>query len=100
MEFSPSRIRFGRPLLIRDGDNQVTESVAKRVYAHASKGQLTVTLGGDHSLVRFQISLFRSTWISTKHIRWYHAQAMGTVSGTFKAYPEACLIWVDAHAVS
>lgn len=24
---------------------------------------------------------------------------MGTVSGTFKAYPEACLIWIDAHAV-
>lgn len=24
---------------------------------------------------------------------------MGTVSGTFKAYPDACLIWIDAHAV-
>jgi len=45
------------------------------VYEHARKGELTVTLGGDHSL------------------------AMGTVSGTFKAFPEAALIWVDAHAV-
>lgn len=24
---------------------------------------------------------------------------MGTVSGTFKQYPEAALIWIDAHAV-
>ena len=24
---------------------------------------------------------------------------MATVSGTFKAYPDACLIWIDAHAV-
>jgi hypothetical protein len=54
---------------------QVTKELAERVYAHASKGQLTVTLGGDHSL------------------------AMGTVSGTFRAYPHAGLVWVDAHAV-
>lgn len=27
-------------------------------------------------------------------------QAMGTVTGTFKAHPDAALIWVDAHAVS
>lgn len=25
---------------------------------------------------------------------------MGTVTGTFKAHPDAALIWVDAHAVS
>jgi hypothetical protein len=25
---------------------------------------------------------------------------MGTVSGVFDAYPDACLIWIDAHAVS
>uniref|UniRef100_A0A2R2JFW7 Arginase n=2 Tax=Glaciozyma antarctica TaxID=105987 RepID=ARGI_GLAA1 len=62
--------RLKQPRLV----SRVTKDVADRVYAHASKGQLTVTLGGDHSL------------------------AMGTVSGTFKAYPEACLIWVDAHA--
>ncbi|GJN90170.1 hypothetical protein Rhopal_003169-T1 [Rhodotorula paludigena] len=54
--------------------SNVNKEVAERVYSHASKGQLTVTLGGDHSL------------------------AMGTVSGTFKAYPDAALIWVDAHA--
>ncbi|ORY65652.1 hypothetical protein BCR35DRAFT_308594 [Leucosporidium creatinivorum] len=54
--------------------SKVTKELAERVYAHSSKGQLTVTLGGDHSL------------------------AMGTVSGTFKQYPEAALIWIDAHA--
>jgi len=41
---------------------------------HAKKGELPVTLGGDHSL------------------------AMGTISGTLEAYPDACVIWVDAHA--
>ena len=51
------------------------KEVSERVYEHAKKGELTVTLGGDHSL------------------------AMGTVSGTFRAFPEAALIWVDAHAV-
>lgn len=30
---------------------QVNKEVAERVYAHSSKGELTVTLGGDHSLV-------------------------------------------------
>ncbi|POY75250.1 putative Arginase [Rhodotorula taiwanensis] len=54
--------------------SQVNKEVAERVYAHSSKGELTVTLGGDHSL------------------------AMATVSGTFKAHPDAALIWVDAHA--
>lgn len=25
-------------------------------------------------------------------------QAMGTISGTLDRYPEACVVWVDAHA--
>jgi arginase len=29
-----------------------------------------------------------------------HSVALATVSGVFGAYPNACLIWVDAHAVS
>ncbi|SCV74934.1 BQ2448_7963 [Microbotryum intermedium] len=57
--------------------SQVTKELADKVFAHASQGHLTVTLGGDHSLARF---------------------AMGTVSGTFRAYPDAALIWIDAHA--
>lgn len=54
--------------------SRVNESVAKAVGDHGSKGELPVTLGGDHSL------------------------AIGTVSGTLKNYPDACLIWIDAHA--
>ncbi|KAG2157528.1 Ureohydrolase [Suillus clintonianus] len=53
---------------------QVCESVASAVQAHAEMGQLPVTLGGDHSL------------------------AMGTISGTLRAYDQACVIWIDAHA--
>ncbi|KAG6898270.1 hypothetical protein C0992_000715 [Termitomyces sp. T32_za158] len=46
--------------------SRVAEAVAKAVGEHARNGELTVTLGGDHSLV--------------------------------VAHPEACLIWIDAHA--
>ena len=54
----------------------VTKKVADQVSTAAKAGDFVVTLGGDHSL------------------------AMGTVSGVFDAYPDACLIWIDAHAVS
>lgn len=52
----------------------VCEHVASVVCEHVKQGHLPVTLGGDHSL------------------------AMGTISGTLASYPEACVIWVDAHA--
>ncbi|EIW68433.1 arginase [Tremella mesenterica] len=52
----------------------VCEKVSKEVGEIAGKGWLPLTLGGDHSL------------------------AMGTVSGTKSKYPDACLIWIDAHA--
>ncbi|KAJ3761226.1 Ureohydrolase [Lentinula raphanica] len=54
--------------------SRVCEEVAKVVSGHAKNGELPVTLGGDHSL------------------------AMGTISGTLDAHPEAGVIWVDAHA--
>ncbi|KAG6331153.1 hypothetical protein ID866_7934 [Astraeus odoratus] len=54
--------------------SRVCESVAKAVGEHVRNGQLAVTLGGDHSL------------------------AMGTISGTLDSYPDACVVWVDAHA--
>ncbi|KAF4576626.1 Arginase [Pleurotus pulmonarius] len=54
--------------------SSVTESVAQAVGSHCAKGELPVTLGGDHSL------------------------AMGTISGTLTTYPDAGVIWVDAHA--
>jgi len=54
--------------------SRVCEAVANVVGDHAKRGQLPLTLGGDHSL------------------------AMGTISGTLSHYPDACVIWVDAHA--
>ncbi|KAI0064721.1 arginase [Artomyces pyxidatus] len=54
--------------------SKVTEAVATVVGGHAKKGHLPLTIGGDHSL------------------------AMGTVAGTLSKYPDACVIWVDAHA--
>uniref|UniRef100_A0A0W0FPE5 Arginase n=1 Tax=Moniliophthora roreri TaxID=221103 RepID=A0A0W0FPE5_MONRR len=54
--------------------SRVCRSVANVIGEHAQKGELPVTLGGDHSL------------------------AMGTISGTLDTYPDACIVWVDAHA--
>jgi len=54
--------------------SRVCKSVAQVVGEHAKKGELPLTLGGDHSL------------------------AMGTISGTLEAHPNACIIWIDAHA--
>ncbi|PSR83035.1 hypothetical protein PHLCEN_2v5839 [Hermanssonia centrifuga] len=54
--------------------SQVCHAVAQTVSGHAKRGKLPLTLGGDHSL------------------------AMGTISGTLEQYPDACVVWVDAHA--
>ncbi|CAG8674723.1 2602_t:CDS:2, partial [Scutellospora calospora] len=54
--------------------SRVSEAVSEAVESHLKQGRLALTLGGDHSL------------------------ALGTVSGTFSVYPDACLIWIDAHA--
>ncbi|QRW02176.1 agmatinase [Ceratobasidium sp. AG-Ba] len=59
-----------RPRLV----SRVTQAVAEAVGAHAKRGELPLTLGGDHSL------------------------AMGTISGVLSAHPDACVVWVDAHA--
>jgi len=53
--------------------SRVTKAVANVVGEHAKSGVLPVTLGGDHSL------------------------ALGTISGTLEAFPNACIVWVDAH---
>jgi len=59
-----------RPRLV----SNVTKAVAETVGAHVRAGQLPLTIGGDHSL------------------------ALGTISGTLSQYPDACVIWIDAHA--
>ncbi|KAK1927336.1 putative arginase [Papiliotrema laurentii] len=52
----------------------VCEKVAEKVGGIAEKGWLPLTLGGDHSL------------------------GLGTVAGTKSRFPDAKVIWVDAHA--
>ncbi|GAA5798424.1 arginase [Helicostylum pulchrum] len=52
----------------------VTEHVSKQIYNAAKEGKFVLTLGGDHSV------------------------GLATVTGVLRAYPNACLIWVDAHA--
>ncbi|KAF8329973.1 arginase [Cantharellus anzutake] len=59
-----------RPRLV----SSVAEAISKTVSGHAKAGQLPLTIGGDHSL------------------------ALGTISGTLSKYPDACVIWIDAHA--
>ncbi|KAI7858553.1 arginase [Circinella umbellata] len=52
----------------------VTKTISEQVRSSAIDGKFVLTLGGDHSL------------------------GLASVSGVFAAYPEACLIWVDAHS--
>ncbi|KAI9490940.1 arginase [Zychaea mexicana] len=52
----------------------VTQNVAQQIHERAKQGKFVLTLGGDHSV------------------------ALATVSGVFGSYPDACLVWVDAHA--
>jgi len=54
--------------------SRISKFVANVVGGHIANGELPVTLGGDHSL------------------------AMGTISGTLSKHPDACVIWIDAHA--
>lgn len=78
-ELSPSRIPkeedpdiwlLKNPRLVSDTNRELANLIGTR----ATLGELVVTIGGDHSL------------------------AIGTLSGTLAAYPDACVIWVDAHA--
>jgi len=54
--------------------SKVCQEVSKVVEGHVNQGHIPLTLGGDHSL------------------------ALATVTGTFSKYPDACLLWIDAHA--
>lgn len=53
---------------------EATKLIYKSCKKSAEEGKLTVTLGGDHSI------------------------AIGTVAGSFAKYPDAGLLWIDAHA--
>ncbi|RKP06055.1 arginase [Thamnocephalis sphaerospora] len=53
----------------------VNQVLAEEVRAHCAKGELSLTVGGDHSL------------------------AIGSISGSIAVYGEdLCVVWVDAHA--
>ncbi|KAI9011748.1 Ureohydrolase [Hyaloraphidium curvatum] len=54
--------------------SRVAEDVHRRVYEQCQKGNVAVTLGGDHSL------------------------ALGTVSGSAAHYQDLVVVWIDAHA--
>jgi len=69
-EVDPPIGKLKNPRLV----SKVTEAVARVVGDYATRGLLSLTLGGDHSL------------------------AMGTIAGTLSGHPDACVIWVDAHA--
>ncbi|SCV05729.1 LANO_0H13894g1_1 [Lachancea nothofagi CBS 11611] len=59
-----------RPQLV----GEATEKIYHAVKDVISRGEMPVTLGGDHSI------------------------AMGSVAGVFSQHPDACLLWIDAHA--
>jgi arginase len=55
----------------------VNKALADEVRQHCERGELALTLGGDHSL------------------------AVGTISGSTLVYgDDLCVIWIDAHAVN
>lgn len=54
--------------------SSVTKKLSEVCGRSAATGGLTLTIGGDHSL------------------------AIGTIVGLMKQYPEACVLWIDAHA--
>ncbi|ODQ57534.1 hypothetical protein WICANDRAFT_85681 [Wickerhamomyces anomalus NRRL Y-366-8] len=59
-----------RPKIVGEACEQIYKSVKEAAFNNT----LPITLGGDHSI------------------------AMGTVAGTFAKYPDAGLLWIDAHA--
>ncbi len=54
--------------------SEACQKISNAVSNSCANGELPVTIGGDHSI------------------------AIGTVSGVQKVYPDACLLWIDAHA--
>ena len=54
--------------------SSATEKIYRAVASVAEDNKFPLTIGGDHSI------------------------AIGTLSGVVKAHPDACVIWIDAHA--
>ncbi|CAN6596123.1 hypothetical protein TRVA0_001S02278 [Trichomonascus vanleenenianus] len=62
--------KMKRPRYVAESTKKVYEAVREAALAKT----LPLTIGGDHSI------------------------AIGTVAGVQAAYPDACLLWIDAHA--
>ncbi len=92
--------------------SRVCKSVAEVVGDHAKKGQLPLTLGGDHSLVggpQFFLGVthcwYRRPWAPSPEL-WSTFRsrpsccnfARPVMLTCRRKYPDACVIWVDAHA--
>lgn len=70
----------------------VCERLAGVVGEHAKRGELPVTVGGDHSLVsRGCIIGSGSKRAYCKECMW---QALGSITGTMSKHPDACVLWV------
>ncbi|RKP25724.1 arginase [Syncephalis pseudoplumigaleata] len=70
-EFDPDVGRIKEPRFV----GAVNKALAEEVRQHCARGELALTLGGDHSL------------------------AVGTISGSTSVYgDELCVVWVDAHS--
>lgn len=54
--------------------SSTTKIVYEKVKKAAAEGKFPLTIGGDHSI------------------------AIGTIAGVQAKYPDACVIWIDAHA--
>ncbi|KAI8092471.1 arginase [Halteromyces radiatus] len=67
----PVVMNLKNPKYVSAATHRLSQQIYERARLH---DQFILTLGGDHSI------------------------ALGSVSGIFQAYPDACLIWVDAHA--
>ncbi|KAK9450153.1 uncharacterized protein V1518DRAFT_194388 [Limtongia smithiae] len=66
----PDAGKLKRPQFVADATRRVAESVAGVL----ADGVFPLVIGGDHSL------------------------AIGTISGMLSQHPDACLLWIDAHA--
>ena len=97
--------------------SNVCKAVAQAVGEHAKKGHLPLTLGGDHSLVcctpiesrMSAIELILQARIGYGyHLRDIRVRpssqctsrryVLTSFFGRCRKYPDACVVWVDAHA--
>ncbi len=88
--------------------SRVTKAVAGMVAEYAKNGALPVTLGGDHSLVCVvpinhgslnNDPIHRQWELSPEH--WSKLLLLlenVNIKIYFRAFPNACVVWVDAHA--